>query len=99
MDQTIAFVKPFQLRPGFERFKLREASFKITPYRLFYIFCGVVYPCIALGAVYLSYRAHPLFGLLTASVLTGWAINSFATTCRRCADANSTERASVVYQG
>ena len=36
---------------------------KITPYRLFYFFCGVVYPCIALGAVYLSFRMHPLFGV------------------------------------
>jgi hypothetical protein len=57
---------------------------KITPYRLFYFFCGVVYPCIALGAVYLSFRMHPLFGVSTVLILTAWVINSFATTCRRC---------------
>jgi hypothetical protein len=56
----------------------------ISPYRLFYVFCAVVYPCIALGAVYLSFRAHPLFGIATALVLAIWALNSFATTCRRC---------------
>lgn len=57
---------------------------KFTPYRLFYFFCGVAYPCIALGAIYLSFRMHPLLGVLTATVLAAWAINSFATTCRRC---------------
>jgi hypothetical protein len=82
MDQTIALGKRVQI--VFERHRLRKTSFKITPYRLFYIFCGVVYPCIALGAVYLSSRAHPLFGVLTAFLLSGWAVNSFATTCRRC---------------
>jgi len=57
----------------------------LSPYRLFYFFCAAVYPCIALGAVYLSFRAHPLFGFTTALVLAIWAVNSFATTCRRCA--------------
>lgn len=56
-----------------------------SPYRLFYFFCAAVYPCIALGAVYLSFRAHPIFGITTALVLASWALNSFATTCRRCA--------------
>ena len=56
----------------------------ISPYRLFYCFCAVIYPCIALGAVYLSFREHPLFGVVTALVLGIWALNSFATTCRRC---------------
>jgi hypothetical protein len=59
-------------------------SMRITSYRLFYFFCGVVYPCIALGAMYISFRTHPLIGVLTALVLATWAINSFATTCRRC---------------
>ena len=57
----------------------------LSPYRLFYFFCAAVYPCIALGAVYLSFRAYPLFGITTALVLASWALNSFATTCRRCA--------------
>lgn len=61
-----------------------QKRMNITPYRLFYFFCGVVYPCIAFGAVYLSFRLHPLFGLLTLLVLAIWAINSFATTCCRC---------------
>jgi hypothetical protein len=57
----------------------------ISPYRVFYFFCAVVYPCIALGAVYLAFRVHWLFGIATAAILTAWAFNSFATTCRRCA--------------
>jgi hypothetical protein len=56
-----------------------------SPYRLFYFFCAAMYPCIAFGAVYISFRVHPLFGIATALVLASWALNSFATTCRRCA--------------
>jgi hypothetical protein len=66
--------------------RTRTRSINIfSSYRLFYFFCAGVYPCIALGAVYLSFRAHPLFGIITALVLASWALNSFATTCRRCA--------------
>lgn len=63
---------------------MRQKAMNISPYRLFYYICGIAYPCIAFGAVYLSFRAHPLFGVLTVLVLATWAINSFATTCRRC---------------
>jgi hypothetical protein len=62
----------------------RRSSFRITSYRLFYFFCGLIYPCIAFGAVYLSYRTHVWFGALTALILIAWVYHSFATTCRRC---------------
>jgi hypothetical protein len=66
--------------------QVRARSIKIlSPYRLFYFFCAAVYPCIALGAVFLSFRTHPLFGITTAIILASWAFNSFSTTCRRCA--------------
>ena len=64
-----------------------EASIYFSPYRpllLFFVQRGIpVY--VAFGAVYLSFRAHPLLGIMTALVLASWALNSFATTCRRCA--------------
>ncbi len=69
---------------GSNRSRTRSVNI-FSPYRLFYFFCAVVYPCIALGAVYLSFRAYAIFGVITAFVLAGWALNSFATTCRRCA--------------
>jgi hypothetical protein len=74
---------PLQIAVKIKHFRTGELMV-LSPYRLFYFFCAVVYPCVAFGAVYLSFRANPLFGISTALVLAIWALNSFATTCRRC---------------
>jgi hypothetical protein len=57
---------------------------RISPYRIFYLFCGLLYPAIAGGAIIITYEAHFLFGALTLAILIAWVWHSFSTTCSRC---------------
>jgi hypothetical protein len=57
---------------------------RVTAYRTFYVFCALLFPLIAVGATFITYRVHPLFGALTATLLIAWVWHSFSTTCSRC---------------
>ena len=56
----------------------------VSAYRIFYAFCALLFPIIASGAVFITYRVHPLFGALTIVLLIAWVWHSFSTTCSRC---------------
>ena len=57
---------------------------KSKSYKIFYLFCGVLYPMIALGAIVISFYQNIWFGVLTSFILIYWISYSFSTTCCRC---------------
>ena len=57
---------------------------KNKPYKIFFIFCGVLYPVIVIGAILISFRYSMWLGILTSCILIYWVSYSFSTTCCRC---------------
>lgn len=53
-------------------------------YAIFFVFCGVLYPLVMLGAVVLSFVESIWLGFLTVGILAYWMFYAFATTCCRC---------------
>ena len=56
----------------------------IKPYKVFFLICGVIYPFILLGALFISFKTHLALGFLTLAFLAYWMSYAFSTTCCRC---------------
>ena len=53
-------------------------------YKIFFLFCGILYPIIVGGALYISFDHNLWLGIFTSAILIYWLVYSFSTTCCRC---------------